>query len=90
MERLFLAWDKLTKEGAPHEKLTDAMDLVFSEGPEISLSLRLIKQAEELEREAYGWPEDKYTECSHVRESILESAKELRQRAQELDQGDAP
>ena len=44
----------------------------------------LIKQAEALESEANEWPEDKYTECSHVREAIIESANQLRQRAQEL------
>ena len=34
-------------------------------------------KAETLIAEAMLWPEDKYTECSHVRESILESAKHI-------------
>ena len=29
--------------------------------------------------EAMLWPEDKYTECSHVRESLLESAEQILQ-----------
>ena len=36
-------------------------------------------KAETLIAEAMLWPEDKYTECSHVRESILESAKHIQQ-----------
>jgi hypothetical protein len=34
-------------------------------------------KADALVTEAMLWPEDKYTECSHVRESILESAKRI-------------
>jgi hypothetical protein len=93
MERLFLAWDKLTKEGAPHEKLTDAMDLVFSEGPETSLARRdLIKQAVALELVncQSGPQEDTPQEDAFdagwdaAFELIRQFASELRQRAQEL------
>jgi chromosome segregation ATPase len=36
-------------------------------------------RAEALDAEAMQWPEDPYTECSHVRESILASAAKIRQ-----------
>lgn len=67
------------------ETIEDYLPGSYNDTPATSLARRdLIKQAEALEAEAAGWPEDKYTECSHVRESILISANELRKRAQAL------
>lgn len=83
--------DSLEEAEAPDAEAGDMWDAsqcadwIREQAPISALTKRdLIKQAEALENEANGWPEDKYTECSHVRESILESANELRQQAQEL------
>lgn len=49
----------------------------------------LLQRAYALEAEAMEWPEDQYKECSHVRASILAAAKELKDKADELEKGHA-
>ena len=85
VERLTSITEKLSTVAPEYlDHLASDAAFVLREAPEASLARRDARvKAEALEEEAMGWPEDCYRECSHVRQSILESANEIRQQTEQ-------